>query len=247
MPHQISTGDTSEQGRFHLVRDDDGWTIEAPFVQIDLVAGNLDVVELGGMRRKVERTAVGPDASVPLLVFPGVYELYPSLADRITFDPTVLIATSRESKDMTLRYTTGHTLTDTGTDAAQHAINAHIDNCATRTEIAPAGCPFNAEESRMVRGLTGLSDIVWTVVTHPEAHVVAGNDGDLTLVVRKPGTIRLTGSGVPEEPEGSPRTTSTATCEVGLANLTVAMTMDGFTAGGVTDDRYSGALETLCF
>ena len=48
----ISTEHDSEQGRFHLVDDDDGWTIEAPFVAVDLVAGDLDVVELGGVRTR---------------------------------------------------------------------------------------------------------------------------------------------------------------------------------------------------
>ena len=73
-------------------------------------------------------------------------------------------------------------------------------------------------------------------MTHPEAHFARSNNGDLDVVVRKPGMIRLTGTGAPEDPEGSPRTTFTAECEFGLDNLTVAITMDGFTAGGANEN-----------
>lgn len=239
-------GNISQQGRFHLIHDDD-WTMEAPFLQVDLTAANLDAVELGGMRRKVERPADPSTGPVRLLVFPGVYELYPSLADRITFDPAVLIATPEENKEWTLHYTVDYTLTDAGAAAAQQAVDAHIDDCATKTDIAPAGCPFNAEGSSVVEGLTDLGDVVWTVVTRPEAHFVTDEGGDLSVVVRRPGTIRVTGTGMPREPEGSPRITFTTNCEFGFENLTVTMTMDGFTVGSGTSDSYAVSSATLCF
>jgi hypothetical protein len=243
----ISAGDTAGQGRFHLTRGDDGWTIDAPFVQVDLAAGDLDVVELGGVRRKVTRPADPTSGGVRLLVFPGVYELYPSLADQITFAPATLIATPRKSKDETLRFTTDYTLTKTGAGAARQAINARIDDCATKSDLSPVGCPFNAGLARVTRGLTDLGDVDWTVVTHPEARIVADGTGGFRLIVRKPGTVRLTGSGAPEEPAGAPRATFTATCEFGLESLTVAMTMAGFTSDGDGRDPYQAARETHCF
>jgi hypothetical protein len=241
----FSAGKTSQQGRFHLVNGDDGWTIEEPFVRVDLTAGGLDVVELGGVRRSAQRdTATG---AVPVLLFPGVYELYPGFAERLAFEPSVLVATPQETKDATLRFTADYTLTDAGTAAAQEAVDARIDECAAKTEIGPAGCPFDAQENRVIRRLDDLADVAWTVVTHPEAHVVARNTGELLFVVRKPGTARITGSGVPAEPAGAPRTTFALTCEFGLDNLTIDMTADGFTVRGATRDEYRAAVNTRCF
>lgn len=240
----INAGNTSRQGRFHLVNGDDGWTMEAPFVKVDLDAGALDVVELGKARQQAERNDSG---TVQLLLFPGVYELYPGFANRVTFEPSVLIATPRESEDSTLRLTTRRTLTDAGADAAQKAVDARIDDCAKQTVIEPPGCPFSGEEASVVRQQSDVADIAWTVVAHPEAHVVTGRTGDLELVVRKPGTVRLTGSGVPDEPAGAPRTAFTLTCEFGLDNLTVAVTPDGIVAESFTSDQYAAALATECF
>lgn len=243
----IRAGDTAEQGRFHLTYGDDGWTIDAPFVQVDLMAGDLDVVELGDLRRKVPRTADRTIDAVRLLVFPGVYELYPSLANQLTFAPATLIATPRKSKEETLRFTTDHTITKTGADAAQQAINAHIDDCATKSDLSPAGCPFNAGLDRVTRGLTDIGDVAWTVVTHPEARIVASSTGGFNPVLRKPGTVRLTGTGAPEEPAGAPRVTFATTCEFGLETMTVTMTMTGFTSDGDGRDPYLAAQKTRCF
>jgi len=240
----ISAGDTSRQGRFHLVEEDDGWTIESPFVKVDLAGSDLEFVELGKVRQPAERDQAN---TVQLLLFPGVYELYPSFADRVTFEPSVLIATPRESVDDTLRLTTSYTLTDAGADAAQKALDARIDECAKKTELDPQGCPFSGEEDSAVERLTDVSAVAWTVVTHPVAHFVAANSGGVAVVVRKPGTVRLTGSGVPYEPEGAARTPFTLTCEFGLDNLSVAVTGDGIVAETFTKNRYAAALATECF
>jgi hypothetical protein len=244
----ISAGGISQQGRFSMVHGDDGWTMESPFVRVDLAAGNLTTVELGSEQRIKENAAAQPTGIVQLLVFPGVYKLYPSLAKQLTFEPSVLIAAPQENEEATVRVTAGYTLTGAGADAAQQALNAHIDGCAKKTDIEPAGCPFNAENSDAVQGLDHFDDIVWTIVTHPEAHFAMGNGGGLTAVVRKPGTVRVTGSAVPEEPEDSPRTTFTLTCEFGLTGMTIDMDMEGFTAGGdVQLSHATAALATVCF
>jgi hypothetical protein len=239
----IRAGGRSEQGRFHMVHDDDGWHMESPFVQVDLTAAPMNVIELGRARAPVKRADTSSAAQ--LLVFPGVYRLYPSLTSRVTFDPATLIATPRGAKDAVLRVDANYTLTDAGTLAVQQSVDAHVDECAKTTRTAPPGCPFNAEESRALRGLTDVSDVRWTMVTRPVAHVVTNNVRDIAVVVRTPGTVRLSGSGAPEE--GGPRTTFAVTCEFGLTNLALAMTIDGFTVTAETEDPYRAASETRCF
>lgn len=244
----IRAGDTTEQGRFRLSRKDDDWTMESPFVRIDLTVGDLDVIELGDQRREVTELAPAYEQAgvVPLLLFPGVYELYPGHADRFTLDPGVLVAAPQESPDEVWRLEPVRTLTDNGVEAAQRAIDAHVDTCAESTDVSPNGCPFDAENSDAVRGLAGLTGVNWTILTRPRAHVVTGA-GTLEVVVRTPGTVRLTGSGIPEYPEDRPRTTFTTTCEFGLAAVGLTMTSDGFTATGTADDAYRAATTTLCY
>lgn len=242
----LSAGETSAQGRFHLVDGDDGWTIESPFVRIDLTVPNLEAVELGGMRHPV-RQAENQPATAQLLLFPGVYELYPSLADQVTFDPPVLIATPQLSMDYAVQLTADYTLTDDGVDATQEAVEARVRDCATKREISPAGCPFSGEEAPAVREFEDVTDVTWKVVTYPEAQVVRSNVGGPALVVRKPGTVKLTGSGIPWEPDGAARTTFAQTCEFGVDNLTVAVTVDDITVNGLTGNRYSAAQATQCF
>lgn len=228
----------SAQGRFHVVDGDDGWTIESPFVRVDLVVGRLGAVELGA-----ERQAARTDQGVALLVFPGVYELYPGLADRVTFEPGVIFAVPQESENTTQRIAAGMALTTAGVDAVQKTIDARIDECATTTDATPTGCPFNVENG--VGDLYDIRDVTWTVVTHPVVHVAVDNGGGLTLVVRKPGTVKVTGTGEPDE--GGAARAFDATCEFGLDNLTISMTTDGFTSGGKTGDPYEASLTTRCY
>jgi hypothetical protein len=235
----LRAGKTTQQGRFRVVKGDGGWRIESPFVKVDLTVGGLDLVELGGVRRPVERDET--TQSIPLLLFPGVYELYPSLADRITFDQPLLIATPRETDSETIQFTAGYTLTDAGAEAAQKAVNAGVDACAKQPVLGPPGCPFDVSENSAIWDLEDVTDVAWTVVAHPEAHFARTNGGGIDLVVRKPGTVKVTGTGLPD---GVP---FALTCEFGLDNLTFAVTADGVEIGKVTGDDYSAALTTECF
>lgn len=243
----ISVGDSSEQGRFHMVRGDDGWRMESPFVKVDLMAVNWISAELGDTSYILERATDMQSGVLPLLVFPGVYELYPSLAKWVTFERPMLIATPQGSEEATLRFTTDYTLTDAGADAAQQAVNRYIDVCATKEDIAPNGCPFNAEDSDAVKDLdVPGDDITWTIVSYPEAQFRAGADGGLAGDLRKPGTVKLTGTGFPEEPNDSTRTAFATTCEFGLSGLTIEMERDGFIVGH-NPHNSSAELATVCF
>jgi hypothetical protein len=240
----LRAGETTQQGRFHLVKDDDGWTIEAPFVKVDFAIGGLDVVELGDVRQPVERDET--TQAVPLLLFPGVYELYPSLEDRVAFDQPLLVATPSKTDDTTVRFTAAYTLTDAGAEAAQKAVNADVDRCAEQPVVSPPGCPFDVSDNPTVWGLREVTDVAWTVQAHPVAHFAQERNGSgIVLVVRKPGTVRVTGSGVPED--GGARAPFALTCEFGLDNLTLGLTTDGVEIGNVTGDEYAAALATECF
>ena len=238
----IRSGKTRQQGRFHMLKDENGWRMESPFVKVDLSVADLDVVELGRVRQPAERDET---REIPLLLFPGAYDLYPSLADRIAFDQPRFIATPTEADDLATRLTAGYTLTDAGAEAAQKAVDAAIDRCAAQKVPGPPGCPFDVAENSAVYSLEDVSDVVWTVVSHPVAYFAqAPNGSGIELVVRVPGTVRVTGTGVPED---AARTSFALTCEFGLDNLIPAVTPDGVTIGNKTGDDYSAALSTECY
>jgi len=240
----IRTGEISQQGRFHMVKGDDGWTMESPFVNVDLAVGGLDIVEIGDVRLPAEQDET--TRAVPLLLFPGVYELYPSLENRIRFDEPLIVAAPGGTNAPVQRFTAEYTLTEAATAAAQNAVDASVDTCAAQSTVRPPGCPFDVSETAPIWSFTGVDDVAWTVVTHPEAHfAVTRNGGGLDLVLRKPGTVKVTGTGVPED--GGARTPFTLTCEFGLDNLTIDVPIDGVEIGNTTDDDYSAALATVCF
>jgi hypothetical protein len=232
----LREGDRTAQGRFHLVDEGDGWTIEAPFARVEVPVGGLGAVELGGVRVQTQAQ------TLPVLLFPGVYDLYPSLADRVTFTPGALFAVPQESADGVQRLTTTMTVTETGTAQVQKAVDARVDECADSTDPTPTGCPFTIEHA--MRGLYDIGTVEWTVVTRPVAYVATRNGTLPALVVRRPGTVTVTGSGTPDD--GAP-TTFSATCEFGLANMTIAMSADGFSVGGKGGDPYGAALSTRCY
>lgn len=254
----FSTGNISEHGSFRVVRDDpvteyveteeqkeekkedkNDWRIEEPFVEVDLDTGGLGFVELGGMRR--ETGIAGENGTVPLLLFPGVYKLYPSVEKRATVDPGVLVATPvTDPYESPSSHSPHVTLTDAGAREAQRAINAHIDTCEKKTDESPDGCPFSSDG--LVKVLDDLVDLTWQVVTYPEARFVIGPDG-FHPVVRKVGTATATAT---VTRDGGPPTTVTTTCEFGFANMKVELTTKGFTVSGVAEDGSSGA-SIQCF
>ncbi|GAB1510190.1 hypothetical protein [Actinophytocola sp. KF-1] len=241
----ITTGDTTGQGRFHLVHGDDGWTIESPFVRVDLVVGGLGTIELG----KVRQTVAGsdPGTTVSLLLFPGVYDLFPSLGDRVTFEPGFLVAAPQPSVDDTERVTATYTLTDTGTADANRAIAARVEECASMRDLSPDGCPFSVEDERALYRYSDVVDVTWAVTTLPEARFAPSPDGTLQLILRKPGTLTLSGRGVPYEPEGAAPVPFSTTCEFGVDNLAVAVSVDGVTATRATGRPYAAEQNTNCF
>lgn len=242
----IASGGTSEQGRFHLVKGDDGWRIESPFVEVDLMVGGLDTIELGGVRDKVPGDGARGTA-VPLLLFPGVYDLYPSLREHVTFDPGVLVAAPQETTGRPTRLTVGYSLTDEGAAAAGKAIAARVAECESVPGLTPDGCPFNAENDPVVNGFSDVVGVTWAVKSVPEARFVPAADGTVRLVLHTPGTVTLTGKGIPYEPEDAAPVPFTATCEFGVDNLAVELTMAGVTVHGAVGRSYAAADTTNCF
>lgn len=228
----ISAGELSEPGRFRVVREQgEDWRIEHPFVEVNLDEGSLDLVELGSVRRDAD--------SGPLLLFPGVYELYPSVAKQLTFTPARLIAAPRPEGGVAT-VTRRPTLTDATVRAGQRAINTYVDDCAKKSVVSPAGCPINTIEA--FDGFDDPTDITWQVVGYPEARFVVGADG-LTAVVRKRGTMTVTATATPFEPAGSPPTTVTGTCEFGLDNMGFELTMKGIVVSAAPDGDQSTSTE----
>jgi hypothetical protein len=220
----LRAGEHTEQGRFQLTNGDDGWTIDSPFVQLDLSVGELDTVELGTVREPVRGARNG---SVALLVFPGVYEPYPSMKGRFAIDPAPVIVPPQEDENP-LRVTLDFRLTKDGAANATGALTRYLDDCVTKTGAKPSGCPFSAEDT--LYGYADVRDVTWELVTAPEPSFVPARDRLVGMVVRKPGVVRLTATAV--EDEGGQPTTVTAECDVDIASLVVTTTMAGFTVRG---------------
>lgn len=227
----ISTGGRSQQGRFSLREFDGDWKIQNPFVDVALATGPLDTLELGGETVPSEQLK---SASVRL--FPGAYRLYPSLADRVTYTPTHLLALPREKWQPPMAIT--GELTQRGADLARQTFKDRLDNCAKQTVGNPKGCPFGAAAygggeyttDVMIDDdiFTEVRDVSWQITTYPEVAFEPDTGGFLT-VLRKPGHLRLTGSGIPLNDSESGRVSLVADCGVYLKDLWLVPAQDGFT------------------
>ena len=240
----ITAGDTTQQGRFHVVKGDDGWEIEAPFVAVDLQVAGVGTVELGAVEQAVGATQ--PGSTIQLRVFPGAYDLYPSLAKQVTFEPGVLIAAPAPSPDQTLRLTAEYTLTGEGAAFANGAIAERVEECETATSISPDGCPFSGEDERALFSFSSVKDVSWQVTRMPDARFVA-DVGGLRMVLRKPGLATLSGSGFPYDSDSDEAQPFSVTCEFGVDNLAVAVTKDGLAVDGAVGRPYAAAQNTFCF
>ncbi len=236
----LRAGEETEQGRFHLTDDGDGWRIESPFVAVDLWTGDLDVVELGSARQPVEKAKDAGRLRTRLLLFPGAYQLYPSMADRLAFAPSTIIVTPRPEGN-TFDVQPEVTLTNEGADAANDVLTRYVTDCAAKTGAEPAGCPFNAEEQ--LYGYEDVQDVTWELVHAPAASFAQSRDLSRLVapVSRRPGLVRLTVTGV--EDDGAAPTTVTTECEFDIDSLGITTTIDGF--GVVHDER--AYLNTRCY
>jgi hypothetical protein len=240
----ITAGDISQQGRFHVVKGDDGWTIEAPFVDVELQVAGVSTVELGGVEQAA--TATAPGGTIPLRVFPGAYDLYPSLAKQVTFEPGVLIAAPVPSADQKGRFYAEYTLTRDGAAFVNGAIADRVTTCAAETTISPDGCPFSGENERALFPFSSIEKVSWAVTRMPDARFVP-DVGGLRMVLRAPGLVTLSGSGFPYESDGDKARPFTVTCEFGVDNLAVAVTKDGLAVNGAVGRPYAAAETTHCF
>lgn len=240
----ITAGDSSQQGRFHVVKGDDGWTIEAPFVDVELQVSGVSTVELGDVEQAVD--TVEPGGAVPLRVFPGVYDLYPGLAKQVSFDPGVLIAAPVPSADQKVRFSAEYTLTRDGEAFANGAIAKRVTECASVTTVSPDGCPFSGENERALRPFSSIENVSWTVSKMPDARFVPAVGG-LRMVLREPGLVTLAGSGFSYESDSDEPEPFTVTCEFGVDNLAVAVTKDGLAVDGAVGRPYAAVETTRCF
>lgn len=240
----IVAGENTQQGRFHVVKGDDGWTIEAPFVDVELQVSGVSTVELGDVVRAAD--AAEPGTTIPLRVFPGVYDLYPSLAEQVTFEPGVLVAAPVPSPDRKLRFAAEYTFTSEGAAFANGAIARRVTECESATTIDPDGCPFSGEDERALFSYRDVTDVSWAVTRMPDARFVPGIGGP-RMVLREPGVVTLSGSGFPYEPDGAEAEPFSVTCEFGVDNLAVAVTRSGLAVNGAVGRPYAAAEATHCF
>lgn len=225
----LRAGEETEEGRFHLTASEDGWRMEAPFVEAELWVGDLDVVELGTVAKPVEGVKGNGAGTVRVVLFPGVYRPYASLADRFTTTPTTIMAVPQQ-KDTTLPVELEFALTKTGAANVNGAIARYVTDCAAKTGVEPDGCPFNAEPLQY--RYAEVQNVTWSVVTLPEASFLKQRSPERAInpVLRRPGVVRMTVTGIAED--GAPPTTVTVDCEFGIDSLVITTTMERFTVRG---------------
>jgi hypothetical protein len=230
----------STQGRFHVVERDGEWRIDSPFVVATLEVRGMDTITLGRVTRTVR---VEPTGGVPVLLFPGAYR--PELGNRVSLSPNEFIAAPTPDEEFTQGFAPTMELTDEGVEQAQRAVDAHIDACVQRAEVEPTDCPFSADN--LVGYWAEVKSVAWQVTAYPEGVFEPSDTGGFRMITRKPGTVRLTGTGFEEDP---PAKRFAATCEFGVGDpdwglLTVDVSGDEVTIN--PDDSGSGAdLATRC-
>lgn len=233
----ISAGGHSQHGRFNLRKFDGDWKIQNPIVEVTLETGLLDMFELGGEAVPREQLESAPAVvGVQVSLFPGAYRLYPSLADRVTLESTHLLALPHEETQPPVAIT--GELTPRGADLARQTFNDHLDNCVKQTVGNPKGCPFGAPAygggeytpDVMIDDdiFTEVRDVSWQITTRPEV-TFEPTAGGFVATLGKPGTLRMTASGIPLNDSESGRVSLVADCGVYLKDLRLVPAQDGFT------------------
>lgn len=139
-----------------VTRSDGSWKVTDTAVEVDLSSVRSENVPL-----LVNGSKINADS---ITVFPGRYEITSDL-DHIDYgeDPVIFISSASDSVS-----TTGvePTLSTAGTTAFTDAIDAALDTCMTKKQLAPKGCPFSYDLGYQEK--IKAQTIEWSLATDPE-------------------------------------------------------------------------------
>ncbi|GAB3618103.1 hypothetical protein GCM10027416_26600 [Okibacterium endophyticum] len=168
----------------------DLWQLESPefatiSVSVDAPEGTATTV--GGV--DVTEREPGESGAWELRALPGTYAISvaesewfsaePQTASVIGFGPDA----SPEAAELSIA------LTEAGTQAAEEAVNAYLDQCVAAAQLQPEGCPFQA-----TGGTPGYeyTNVVWTVDPRPDFTIGEYRDGTWPVSTDSEGSASMT-------------------------------------------------------
>lgn len=194
-----ATDGTASQGRFALVEQGDGWRLRNPLVKLDLSHGPLAFVDFQGVTSRAET----------VWLFPGAYEVYPSMAGLVDPLPTYVAVPPFPSEEgpPANDFAPPIRFTDAFHDRLREQLSAWLDECTADTTVTPPGCPFKAAHpdvdtirSDQTRyAIADIGEVTWEVSSYPEALPAAAHRDDRAfgLLPTQPGQVLLRGQAPP--------------------------------------------------
>ncbi|MFD0557427.1 hypothetical protein FB566_2697 [Stackebrandtia endophytica] len=179
-------------GVFDLFHTGDSWRLDMPYAEVGLGDVGVDYFEVNGR----DQALTTHPAYQRYLLFPGLYRFYAddnSSLD-ISAEPRLLLP----GDDVT-RVEAQITVTDTGVESAQLAVDAYIDECARATSAYVESCPFSADPHSLdtlvgVDYMNAIRDVEWEVRTYPVIDVEYSG-GRFKVTDAEVGEVELSATG----------------------------------------------------
>jgi len=155
----------------------DAWRLDAPFTQLTISTNNA----AASSSLTVNGVAVSADVHP---VFPGVYTVAQPQVGLYQASNTQVTSTGEGTQTATL----SNLLDPSVQQAADLAVRAMLDTCATSTDPAPTSCPFSYDNSATFDTPTRVQ---WTITSYPTVSVDVASDGTLSLTTTSAGTAHI--------------------------------------------------------
>lgn len=177
---------TPTQATFTLNREGsaggifDTWRLDSPFTQLTISTDNA--AASSSLTVNGVAVAVSADAHP---VFPGVYTVAQPKVGLYQASDTQVTSTGEGAQTATL----SDVLDPSVQQAADQAVRAMLDTCASSTYPSPTGCPFSYDNSATFDTPTSVQ---WTITSYPTVSVDVASDGTLSLTTTSEGTAHIT-------------------------------------------------------
>ena len=155
----------------------DAWRLDAPFTQLTISTNNA----AASSSLTVNGVAVSADVHP---VFPGVYTVAQPQVGLYQASNTQVTSTGEGTQTATL----SNLLDPSVQQAADLAVRAMLDTCATSTDPTPTSCPFSYDNSATFNTPTSVQ---WTITSYPTVSVDVASDGTLSLTTTSAGTAHI--------------------------------------------------------
>ncbi|WP_285690302.1 hypothetical protein [Actinoplanes sp. NBRC 103695] len=187
-------GDHQYQQVFQLIRDTSAtagvfyrWRIEQGIFPLDVGANGFDTISVAGVPTSMGNADYG---TVTLAAYPGTYLV--GLPEQPLWeapDVEAHVGGGTEDGVSPALVLLAPSVKSGVREAADKRIRAHLDACAKKTVLAPAGCPFSSYSYADVRGIR------WKITEYPRYELVRA-EGKLLLDTTGYGSAKVSGGTV---------------------------------------------------